>query len=118
MIPSWRWIARISCAEGDPDLGVEGRERLVEEQDLGLEGEGPGERDALLLAARQLVRVAIAACRARWTSSRSSPTRFRIWSPGRFRTLSPKPTLSATVMFGNRAYDWKTMPTFRRFGGR
>src|SRR4051794_4979013 len=26
--------------------------------------------------------------------------------------------LSATFMFGNRAYDWKTMPTFRRFGGR
>jgi len=25
--------------------------------------------------------------------------------------------LSATVMFGNSAYDWKTMPTLRRFGG-
>ena len=25
--------------------------------------------------------------------------------------------LSATVMFGNRAYDWKTMPTWRWFGG-
>ena len=25
--------------------------------------------------------------------------------------------LSATVMFGKRAYDWKTMPTFRWFGG-
>ena len=25
--------------------------------------------------------------------------------------------LSATVMFGNSAYDWKTMPTLRWFGG-
>ena len=25
--------------------------------------------------------------------------------------------LSATVMFGNSAYDWKTIPTLRWFGG-
>ena len=47
-------------AKGDPDLGVEGRQRLVEEEDLGLDGEGPGEGDALLLPARELVRVAAA----------------------------------------------------------
>ena len=47
-------------AQGDPDLGVEGRQRLVEEQDLRLDRERPGERDALLLAARQLARVAVA----------------------------------------------------------
>src|SRR4029079_19288043 len=35
---------------------------------------------------------------------------------GRLRTLSPKPMLSATVMFGKRAYDWKTIPTLRWFG--
>src|SRR4029079_4376284 len=35
---------------------------------------------------------------------------------GRFRTLSPKPMLSATVMFGKRAYDWKTIPTLRWVG--
>ena len=29
----------------------------------------------------------------------------------------PNPMLSATVMFGNSAYDWKTMPTLRWFGG-
>ena len=28
----------------------------------------------------------------------------------------PNPMLSATVMFGNSAYDWKTMPTLRWFG--
>ena len=50
-------------AQDDPDLGVERRQRLVEEQDLRLDGERAGERDALLLAARQLVRVAVALVR-------------------------------------------------------
>ncbi len=47
-------------AQRDPDLRVERRQRLVEQQDLRLDGERPGQRDALLLAARQLVRVAVA----------------------------------------------------------
>jgi hypothetical protein len=38
-------------------LRVEGRRRLVEEHDLGLHREGAGDRDPLLLAARQLGRV-------------------------------------------------------------
>ena len=46
-------------AQDDPDLGVERRQRLVEEQDLGLDRQRPGEGDALLLAARQLPRVAV-----------------------------------------------------------
>src|SRR5215213_3643790 len=50
--------------------------------------------------------------------SNSSPTRFLIAALGRFFTRIPKPTLRATVMFGNSAYDWNTMPTLRRFGGR
>ena len=59
--------------EGDPDLDldplelelealaqlqIERAERLVEEQDVGPVDERPGERDPLLLAARQLVRLA------------------------------------------------------------
>ena len=48
-------------AQDDPDLGVERGQRLVEEQDLGLDGERPGERDALLLAARHLPREAVGA---------------------------------------------------------
>ena len=46
-------------AERQADLGVERRQRLVEQEHLGLHGERPGEGDALLLAARQLVRVAV-----------------------------------------------------------
>ena len=48
-------------AQDDPDLGVERRQRLVEEEDLRLDGERAGEGDALLLAAGQLPRVALAA---------------------------------------------------------
>ena len=29
----------------------------------------------------------------------------------------PNPMFPATVMFGNSAYDWKTIPTLRWFGG-
>ncbi len=47
-------------AELDADLGVEGAEGLVEEQERGPRGEGAGEGDALPLAARELGRVAAA----------------------------------------------------------
>ena len=45
-------------AELATDLGVEGRQRLVEQEHLRLDGQRPGERDSLLLAAGHLVRVA------------------------------------------------------------
>ena len=45
-------------AERDADLGVERRERLVEQQHLRPRGEGAGERHALLLAAGELEGVA------------------------------------------------------------
>ena len=41
------------------ELGVERRRRLVEEQHLRRERERPGDRDALLLAARELPRVVV-----------------------------------------------------------
>jgi hypothetical protein len=41
----------------EPDRHVEHRDRLVGENDLRLRGQGPRDRDALTLSARQLVRV-------------------------------------------------------------
>src|SRR5687768_13820041 len=55
---------------------------------------------------------------SRWMRSSSSATRRSMSALGRFRILSPKPMLLATFMFGNSAYDWKTMPTLRWFGAR
>jgi hypothetical protein len=46
-------------AEFLPDFGVDGAERLVEEQHTGFGGEGTGDGDALALAAGELVRVAV-----------------------------------------------------------
>ena len=43
-------------AHGLAQLGVERRERLVEQEDLRLFHQRAGERDALALAARQLIR--------------------------------------------------------------
>ena len=48
-------------AQDDPDLRVERGQRFVEEEDLGLDRQRAGERDALLLAARQLPRITVAA---------------------------------------------------------
>ncbi len=42
------------------ELPIEGPQRLVHEQQLRFEDDGPGEGDALLLTARELARVAIA----------------------------------------------------------
>ena len=50
-------------AQPDPrlfaQLGVEVRERLVEQEKVRIVDDGPGERDALLLAAGKLVRIAL-----------------------------------------------------------
>ena len=49
--------------DGGAHGGVERREGLVEQHDLGLDGQGPGQRDPLLLAPRELVRVTPAVAR-------------------------------------------------------
>ena len=55
--------------------GVQCRERLVEEQNLGLDREGAGDGYTLLLAAGELMRITVGAW-ARPTSSSSSSARF------------------------------------------
>ena len=47
-------------AQLDAQLGVEGRERFVEQDQLGLGGERPGQRHPLLLTTGQLVWLAVA----------------------------------------------------------
>ncbi len=46
------------AAQLHPDAGIERRHRLVEQQHFGIGGERAGQRDALLLAAGKLVRIA------------------------------------------------------------
>ena len=104
-------------AQDDPDLGVERGQRLVEEEDLRLDGERPGQRDALLLAARQLVRVAVAATLEVDQLEQLADAPLDLGLRALADLAARTPMLSATVMFGNSAYDWKTIPTLRWFGG-
>ena len=60
------------------ELLVEGPERLVEQQHLGLEGERPGERDPLPLAAGELVRLALLEARELDAAPSASATRARL----------------------------------------
>ena len=90
-------------AQRDADLGVERRERLVEQQDLRLDRERPRQRDPLLLAARQLVRVAAALLGQVDDLEQLGDALLDRGPSGRLRTFRPKPMLSATVMFGNSA---------------
>ena len=58
VVPSSRLLPDQLVARGDPERGVEVRERLVEQEDLGLADDGAAERHALPLAARERLRLA------------------------------------------------------------
>ena len=83
-------------------LGVECSERLVEQQHRRVQHERPGERDTLLLAARELAGAPLLVAGELHELERFS-------HPGRRSCLasdlycSPKATFSATVRNGNRA---------------
>ena len=84
------------------DLRVQRGQRLVEQQHRGLHRQGPGQRDALLLAAGELVGVAVLELReADELEHLAAPGRAAWRSPAR-AARSPNATLSRTVMCGNR----------------
>ena len=59
VVPTSSWMRRISSRSCDAHLGVEGRQRLVEQQHRRLDRQRAGQGDALLLAAGQLAGVAV-----------------------------------------------------------
>ena len=82
-------------------VDVEVGEGLVEQQQLRPRRERARERDALLLAAGKLVRVAAGGalpCRRRRAARRCAAR-----APAAFSCRRPKPTLSPTVRCGNSA---------------
>ncbi len=90
--------------------GVEVAGRLVGEQDRGLDDEGAGKRNALLLAARHLggiVRPSVP------SPTRASSASARSKASSRPASSSGTATFSSAVMFWIRWNDWKTMPTLR-----
>jgi hypothetical protein len=97
-------------------FGVECRRDLVEQHHLGTESERPGDRDALLLTAGQLVGVG-AARSDRPSRARSSDAICLASERERPSTLrGPIATLSSTDMCRKRLKLWNTMPMRRRTG--
>ena len=94
---------------GETGLGVELTGGLVGDQERGLVGEGPGDRDPLLLTAGQLAwplrRMVGEPTRDSSSSTRSSRSR----GPAR-RSRIGTPTFSAAVRIGMSPKDWKTNP--------
>ena len=96
-------------------LGVEGGGGLVEEHQLGLHRQRPGDGDALLLAAGELGGVVCSAGPP--SPTRSSSCRARALAAAcRLPTTCTGASMmfSSAVMCGNRLKRWKTMPMSRR----
>ncbi len=110
-------MRRISSRSCHAHLRVECGERLVEQQHARLDRERARERDALLHAARELVRIALAGVpepdELEQLSDPLAPVGLRLAD----RIRSPYSTFCSAVMFGKRLYAWKTMPMSRLFGG-
>ena len=83
-------------------LGVEIGQRLVEQQDFRLDHQAAGQRDALLLAAGELVGIA-ASRPVRLTSASVSSTCFFACAAGILRSFRPNTTFSYTVLCGHTA---------------
>ena len=82
---------------------VERSQRLVEEQHVGIEDEAAGERDALLLPARELARIPVGEWLEPDELEHLAHTRVRSRAFGMPRIRSGKAMLRATVMCGNSA---------------
>ena len=97
---------------------VEGRDRLVEDEQLRLEGERPGDPDALALAAGELVRIPVAVLGVRARPARAgSATRSRPAVAGTDRgSAAARPRSRSTGMRGfSEAYgSWNTTCRSRR----
>ena len=85
------------------ELQVEGAERLVEEQDGGPVDQGPGERDALGLAAGDLVRLAVLEARQLDELEHVGDAALDLRSPSGPCRRRPKATFSKIVRWGKRA---------------
>ncbi len=99
------------------ELEVEGGERLVEQQRARQVDQRPGERDALLLAAGELVRAAVGELAELDDVEHLHAPAVRASAAGTFFDRRPNATLSTIDMWGNSAYCWKTVLTLRLYGG-
>jgi hypothetical protein len=100
VVPSRWWSLLISARICDPQLRVEVRERLVEQEDLRLAHDRAAERDALALPHPRVARLAIEERHRTPRVLAASSTRRSISSFGVLRSFSPNSMFSRTVMCG------------------
>ena len=91
--------------DAGPQVGIQRRERLVEQDQLRLDGQRPGQGDPLLLAAGQLVRVALAQPGQadglqQLADARAAP---RPWAAGRSRRWPPRSGAGTGCLPGARS---------------
>ena len=115
-VPASRSSGQRLVAHLRAQRGVQGRERLVEQHQLRLRRQRPGQRHPLLLAAREGVRIG-AGVGAHVDRGQQLGHALLARRAGRGR-CSPKATFSPTRRCGNRAKSWNIRPTRRRSGGR
>ena len=101
-MPTSCWSAFSSIWSVFAQLGVEGAQRLVEQKDRRVEDQRARERDALLLAARELRRPPLLESAELHQLERAA-TRSLISAFGRLARRRPKATLSKTFRCGNSA---------------
>ena len=103
VVPRCPRIRRDLLADARAQRRVERGERLVEQHDLGLDRERAGERDALLLAARELVGIASAEAGEPDELEQLADAPARRAARG-----SPKPTLRLHREVREEAPSWGT----------
>ena len=108
---SWR----TNCEDLAHELRVERARDLVEQHEARVHRQRARDRDALLLAAGEAVRILV---RLVLEPDHREQLPSLLQARRRFDSLSARigarVTFSSTVMCGNRLYAWKTMPIFRR----
>ena len=98
-------------------LRVERRERLVEQEHARLDRQRARECHALLHAAGELVRVALAGVAKPDQLEQLAHARPALGLAASCASRSPNATFCSAVMLGKRLYAWKTIPMSRRLGG-
>ena len=104
-------------AQGEPHLGVQRRQRFVEQQDPRAQGERAGERDALLLAAGELVREPLALVGEPDQLQQLGRPGAPLGRAAPCASAVRRPRCRSAFRCGKRLYDWKTIPASRRWAG-
>ena len=117
-MPSWRWIARISLRRATRILASSADSGSSSSRTCGSNASARARATRCCWPPESWYGIAVAVVgQVDELEQLADPLR-DLGPSGACGPSVRTPMLSATVMFGNSAYDWKTIPTLRLFGGR